>query len=339
MSPKSVEKRTLIIPGAQKSGTSSLFLALARHEKIGAATVNEPQFFALDRGTISSNFSWYMGCFPGDKPVLLDKSTFYLHSGRAPKNVADFCSDPYVVVLVRDPARRAYSGYMHMYKKVPQRERREFEDILHEVGRHAEERDLKAAERTVLASAVSEGDIDPDYIHGDYLAKRVGAPFASHFEDPLLPYSYFWQSRYIDPISRWKDVLGHDRVLVVFFEEMIMEPGKTVSDVLAFIGLSGEDGDLNLPHGNPTRLPGGPVSRLVVRIAQRLMELETLKSMGRISAVRGLWSIMMDLIYEKPSGPDHDCYRQCRRILESEYAEWADVHPKSRRLWNMSVRD
>lgn len=334
MSLKSVEPRTLIIPGAQKSGTSSLFMALSRHKDIGATAVNEPQFFALDRNTILSNLSWYLGCFPDDKTVLLDKSTFYLHSGRAPQNVAEFCSDPYVVVLVRDPARRAYSGYMHMYKKVPQRERREFEDIVHKVGRYTDGRDLVSAERAVLCSAISDGDIDPDYLGEDYLSRRVGAPFSSHFEDPLLPYRYFGQSRYIDPISRWKTVLGQERVRVIFFEEMVREPGKTVREVLGFVGLSRECEDRGLPHGNPTRIPGGPVSRLFVRNVQRLAEIEAVKSLGSMLAVGDLWREIRDFIYERPADPGAECYRVCKRLLKNEYAEWAALDPKSRSLWD-----
>lgn len=329
---ETVKRRLVVIPGAQKSGTSSLFNALVGHNDIGGPVVKETQFFALNRTTIEEHLEWYLAGFGPDDRVLLDASTFYLHSERAPQNVASLCSDPVVVVLVRDPAQRAYSSFLHMRKKVPPQDRRRFRTILDELIRSCESSDLREAEDVALKVAARKGDIQGDYLSPDYLRERVGAPFASVFEDRLLPYRYFTQSLYFQAIRRWSKAVGQKRVKVVAFEELIRDPAGVIGEILSFIGVDQEAGALSLPHSNPTRLLRGRVAEFMVSAKQFIWDERAARVARSIPVVGEMYrrlgegySRLSDLLYVQPPELDEQSYTQCFTLLSDEYDRWSST--------------
>lgn len=339
-----LDRPIVIVPGAQKAGTSSLFHALVRHDQIGRPSVKEPQFFALRRRTVNRYLDWYRGEFEANAAVLLDASTFYLHSRRAPKNVAACCSDPYVVVLVRDPVQRAHSGYLHMRKKVPPRERRSFRDVVGSVAERCGTSGLKDAEEEALKAAASSGNIDSDYLNADYLRGRFGAPFDSHFEDLLFPYRYFGQSLYMKSIERWREAVGEGRVKVVVFEDMIRNPAEVITGVLEFVGIDVHAEVLDLPHTNATRLPSGRMAELLVVSRRRILNSERAESLRSTPLLGGvyaglvkLYARLRDRLYVRPSDPDEDCLVKCDALLSAEYERWSTQFPKQiRGRWRNS---
>ena len=74
-----------------------------------------------------------------------------------------------MVVLVRDPARRAFSGHMHMHKKVPCPDKRSFSDVLTglEAAALGEPPGLAAAEEEVLEQAIANDLVDGLYVAVD----------------------------------------------------------------------------------------------------------------------------------------------------------------------------
>jgi hypothetical protein len=136
------------IVGAPKAGTTSLYRYLDQHPEIYMSAIKEPHYFAdeiraencdpmLRRrmahddaalqqflsgamrekrfGGIVSDWETYLRLFSnaGPETALGEASVCYLWSPTAPARIADTIPDAKIVVMLRDPADRAFSQYVH----------------------------------------------------------------------------------------------------------------------------------------------------------------------------------------------------------------------------------
>lgn len=100
--------RHLIIIGAQKAGTTSLFDYLNHHPQIVTAEVKEINFFTFQ---FDKGLGWYEGLFDATQSVALDASPQYLHHAPAAERLGQMLPKALLVCLVRDPIARAVSNY------------------------------------------------------------------------------------------------------------------------------------------------------------------------------------------------------------------------------------
>lgn len=110
---------SFIIAGPQKSGTTALHYFLKLHPNLVASlpspkTFEEIQFF--NDVNYFKGLDWYMDFFPqpGNDTLLYEKSATYFDQIQAPKRAHALLPDNYIVVVLIDPAKRAYSWYQHM---------------------------------------------------------------------------------------------------------------------------------------------------------------------------------------------------------------------------------
>ncbi|MDZ7692708.1 MAG: hypothetical protein U5K69_16545 [Balneolaceae bacterium] len=173
--------------------------------------MKEPQFFALEEETIKKYISWYFDLFKDDtkKSVLIDASTFYLSSERACLNIRKYIKNPRFVVIIRDPVKRAFSGHLHMKKKIPAYDKRTFEDIVKTVRKRFEDNaeNLPEVENAFLKESLKDGSVQP-YLDRHYLKNQYDAPFDSSFEDPRWLFKYFAESQYHRNIERLISIFG-----------------------------------------------------------------------------------------------------------------------------------
>jgi hypothetical protein len=138
-----------LIIGAGKSGTTSLDNYLKQHPDIFVSQVKEPNFFALEGLSIPKNdpdqffhFPWsvttlekYRELFQNARPgqMVGETSPMYLYGERAPANIKKYVPNAKLVVILRQPADRVYSRYMHLAQehRVPGKG---FEDIFNRDG-------------------------------------------------------------------------------------------------------------------------------------------------------------------------------------------------------------
>ncbi|MGH8010521.1 MAG: sulfotransferase domain-containing protein, partial [Candidatus Binatia bacterium] len=108
---------TLLIIGAQRCGTSSLFKYLGAHPRCKASIRKEVRFFTqyYDRGE-----NWYRSHFPlalsgdsGSTGVTFEASPDYLLDPRTPSRVVRHLPDIRLIAILRNPIERAYSHYRH----------------------------------------------------------------------------------------------------------------------------------------------------------------------------------------------------------------------------------
>lgn len=114
-----VARPDFFIPGAPKSGTSSMYEYLRQHPEIYFPSLKEPRYFATDQHSgfdrdgpffvreLEDYLALYRGV-RGEKRIG-DASVQYLSSRAAPERIREFSPDARFIVMVRNPVDIAYS--------------------------------------------------------------------------------------------------------------------------------------------------------------------------------------------------------------------------------------
>jgi hypothetical protein len=104
-----------IIVGTQKGGTSSLYSYLCTHPEVWPATKKEVHFFD---NHFSETEEWYRSHFPSRLKLKLtgritgEASPYYLFHPLAPRRMADVAPKAKLIMLLRNPVKRAISHYL-----------------------------------------------------------------------------------------------------------------------------------------------------------------------------------------------------------------------------------
>ncbi|MEY2477451.1 MAG: hypothetical protein QOG87_2766 [Actinomycetota bacterium] len=117
---------TFLIIGAAKSGTTSLYRYLEQHADVFMSPVKETLYFAPEfwapapdgsaRGirTLADYEALFAGAPVG--AAVGEASPQYLASREAPRLIHEALPDVRLVAILRDPAERAYSAYLHLVR-------------------------------------------------------------------------------------------------------------------------------------------------------------------------------------------------------------------------------
>lgn len=197
-----------LIIGAQKAGTKSLQDVLRAHPQVSIG-VKEPQYFAFNYGL---GEPWYRLHFPVPRPWRSSRqrigecSTYYLNHPMAPERVAARLPDVRILVLLRNPIERAFSGYRHEVRAG--REHRSFEQAIEEEAellQGEEERIRRGEERRWAAHEIK---------------------------------SYVERSRYGPQLRRWLSLFAHEQMLILKSEDLFGAGAESgISRVLQFLRL------------------------------------------------------------------------------------------------------
>lgn len=193
-----------LIIGAMKCGTSSLHGYLTQHPQVIEPLRKEVHFFDVH---YARGESWYRANFGkvGEPGLNVDSSPYYLLHPCAPARAHALLPQAKLVVLLRDPVRRAYSHYWHERDK--RRERLSFEDAI-------------AAEPDRLGDAeqrLARGEIEQSPAH-------------QHF-------SYLARGRYAVQLRRWLQLYPRASLLMLRFEDLAADPMAALNRTLAFLDL------------------------------------------------------------------------------------------------------
>lgn len=128
-----MRKPDFIIAGVAKAGTTSLYRYLGEHPDIGLSSKKEVNYFAhgdphIHKGWPHLPFpatSWdaYLQQFQevAGLPVVGEASPIYFESPQAPKAIAERLPAAKIIISLRNPVERAYSGYlMHVRDGEPE---------------------------------------------------------------------------------------------------------------------------------------------------------------------------------------------------------------------------
>lgn len=115
-----------IIVGAQKAGTTALHIMLQEHPNLVSATPKEVHYFDNDDWYKQGKIDTYHAHFPAPKTfskcLAFEASPLYLYHPEVPARLHDYNPDLKLIVLLREPASRAFSAwtmYHHHFKTGP----------------------------------------------------------------------------------------------------------------------------------------------------------------------------------------------------------------------------
>ena len=122
-----------LVIGAMKCGTSSLHYYLDLHPQISMSSYKEPKFFVEQRNW-RKGIEWYKAQFQGAARVYGEVSpqyTYYPYYGGVSEKIASILPEVKLIYILRDPAKRIVSHYMHWYATGT--ESRGFSDVFKEL--------------------------------------------------------------------------------------------------------------------------------------------------------------------------------------------------------------
>ncbi|MEE8601979.1 sulfotransferase domain-containing protein [Euzebya tangerina] len=205
-----------LIVGAQRAGTTSLHKYLLQSPSmIPARLTKGVHYFDAN---YDRDLDWYRAHFPlrarmvararriGSRVVTGEASPYYLFHPDIPRRIAEVLPETSAIVVLRDPAERAWSQYHH------------------EFGRGYEHLDAGAAFEAEAARLAGEEErllLDPQY--------------QSHSHQH---HSYVARGRYLEQLERLWAQLGEDRVHIVESGALKQDPQRVVDGVATFLGIT-----------------------------------------------------------------------------------------------------
>lgn len=202
-----------LIIGAQKCGTTSLYSYLLQHQNVSPAFEKEVRYF---NDHYENGVNWYKAHFPtnfyknimsrrdGATLITGEGEPSYLPNPIVPQRAFDLKPSVKLIVMLRNPADRAFSHYQHRFSR--EREVRTFEDVV-----KADKEKLKNGWGKLPT--------------GDY--KSLGH----------LHYSYLPRGIYVDQIKCWMAVFPKEQFLIIRAEDFFSDTQTVYGEVLAFLGL------------------------------------------------------------------------------------------------------
>ncbi len=203
-----------LVIGAQRSGTSSMYKYLEHHPCVLSSLRKETEYFSSrwNRGE-----AWYRGHFPsrarrafearrrGFGVLSFEASPNYIFHPLAPARAARLLPHAKLIVLLRNPADRAFSHHGHEMRAG--RETLSFEEAL-----DREEARLAGQEARMVK--------EPGYRSLAW----------EH-------YSYQSRGHYAEQLVRWRRYFAPERFLVLRSEDLYANPARSYRRVLSFLGL------------------------------------------------------------------------------------------------------
>ena len=102
-----------LIVGAQKSGTTTLYDILDMHPEVNMSIIKETNYFISDKKYIQGLklYSSFFLKYPLLIKLIAENSPGYMNNLRIPEKIYNDIGDVKIVMILRDPVKRAYSQY------------------------------------------------------------------------------------------------------------------------------------------------------------------------------------------------------------------------------------
>ncbi len=194
-----------LIIGAQRCGTTSLFLYLSQHPAVAPPSQKEIHYFDLyyDKGS-----DWYAQQFPAVISVASvtgEASPYYLFHPHVPLRVRTLLPDVKLIVLLRNPSDRAYSHFHHEVRLGA-------EKLSFEMALDYEEERLRDETAKMLAD---DGYYSFNHQH----------------------YSYRSRGEYVTQLLAWRELFPRDQFLILKSEDLYGDPATVFQSTTEFIGV------------------------------------------------------------------------------------------------------
>lgn len=262
----------MIIPGAQKGGTTSFAHMLNMNKAVVLAQSKEPDFFCLKTEYIDSDSykEEYINSHEGDPSrikYIIDASTCYLPSETAPEKIrSSVRGEVKCCIILRNPLERMRSAYTYQ---------REYDK------RRAEDVFLFDSPDANSLFKFEEDSILNGFEKGLIRKKRT------RLEDPIWYHRIIRNSFYFDDVCRYFDVFGEKNVHLVVFEHFVKNPTAHVNRLFDFLGVDPSSKIKNI-RSNPTHTPRNNFTSSLLRTLSAHLngKIKTFAPSGLVSLYR-----------------------------------------------------
>lgn len=206
---------SVLIVGAQKSGTTSLYNYLVQHPAVLPARKKEVHFF--DK-RYRNGESYYRAEFPtraemdeasrisGELSVTCESTPTTMYHPFVMKRLSAMIPEARLIALLRDPVERCFSSYRHQVRR----------------GR----------ETLTFKEAI---DSETDRLSGDLLNMQEDEYY---FGNNFHHFSHLSRGHYAEQIQRMRDYFPSKQILILQAETFFSEPEQLTNRILDFLGLS-----------------------------------------------------------------------------------------------------
>ena len=195
-------KPNLFILGAAKSGTTSLFNYLKPHPNIFLSNIKEPSFFCEDFQVIKNPIKYFELFDNATNEIYLgEASHVYLTDPKVARILKSLFPDSKFILILRNPAERAYSLYNHM-------RRHRYESL------NTFEKALRAEEKR--KESIWFKNNNPQYFYN---------------------FLYFESGKYGSQINRYLSLFDKSQFLFIKYEEFIHNRTEGLNKIWEFLGI------------------------------------------------------------------------------------------------------
>jgi hypothetical protein len=236
--------------GAPRSGSTSLYEYLKSHPDVYMSPVKEPDFFmrpSLNRveafGTVDprtlendarldavlqEDLDWYLSLFEGVKQEEIrgEASAVYLGHRDAARHLARYLPDAKLITILRDPAERAHSHFVHAKR-------------------------LYAEHGRTTAIGGSGRSLDDEFRLAVERAYHEGLPETA-VSDPEI---WLRSGLYFEHLTRFYSYFPREQIRVALFEDLVADARGLMADIFSFLKV---DDSFALPttaHFNASVVP------------------------------------------------------------------------------------
>ena len=197
---------SFVIIGVAKSGSSSIYDYLIRHDQISPCVVKEPDYFAkyFNRGV-----NWYKSCFPlkfQKNNVISGEASIHTYwHPHSPMRVKKILPNAKLIILLRNPIDRAYSHYQM------------------EVNNGVEELSFEEAIENEESRTKNE------------YQKMIDNE--NYFSEIFNAKAFTTQGIYINYLKNWFDLFPKNQFLFIKSENFFKHPEDETNRILSFLKL------------------------------------------------------------------------------------------------------
>ena len=193
-------KPSFVIVGAQKCGTTSIYNYLKGHPDIFVPEIKETTFFSNSDLFLRGKDYYLSKYFKSDVNVQIagEVCPLYLGSLNAPERIYQTLGDIKIIIILRDPIKRAYSNFL--MRKSRLLEKRSFENAVN-------------SEMTMI------NELGPN--------ERVNVSPGN---------DYLYNSLYARHIKAYLDLFGFESICFLQFEDLCQDPNSFMKQLCHFLG-------------------------------------------------------------------------------------------------------
>ncbi len=336
-----MKRGSIIIPGGQKCGTTSLYEALCTKDEVLRPNSKEVQFLAMKACKIKQNIEWYHKNRKTKQANLnrqftIDASTYYMSSTKVANNIKKYLDNPYVIIILRDPFKRAYSGFLQMKTKTPSPEKRTFAQITNDIytaigpfDKIVNPGDVVNYENRSIREAKDK--IDSEYVSRNY-PNNIDLPYAAKYIDELYLYRYYTNSIYSKIVNTYYEKLGSERVHVLSLESLVKNTKREMKQICKFLNIKYDNSELSLPKKNKTKVYKNSLFKRIMVLKRQSNILSKLWNIFN-QKTGHIGTSIKNKFYKKEYEVSKEVKHKAMRLLASEYDYWENKECIDTQQW------